>query len=149
MSLITNSIFKTFLTKIKTKFDDMQADIDGKAPKNHISLTDEYGKGSNANYGHVRLDSSVNSSNGTADGYAATPSSVKAVNDTVKTLTTTVKSKADASDLNNYIPIDNWETEDKSSSIFFEGYSNMSELVDDVYNLVQIDEISGGNASSF
>lgn len=52
-------------------------------PKSHASATDEFGKGSDTLYGHVRLTDNSDSSYGVNDGYAATPSAVKYVHDMV------------------------------------------------------------------
>ena len=44
-----------------------------KAPINHASTATTYGIGTGSNYGHVKLSDSINSSNSTASGVAATP----------------------------------------------------------------------------
>lgn len=64
-------------TAVKSAYDL----ADGKAPKAHASTATTYGTGSSANYGHVKLSASTNSSSGTSSGVAATPSAVKAVYD--------------------------------------------------------------------
>ena len=50
-------------------------------PTSHASSATTYGKGDGSNYGHLRLSNSTSSSYGTSDGYAATPSAVKAAYD--------------------------------------------------------------------
>ena len=52
-----------------------------KADKNHASSSTDYGTGTSSNYGHVKLSDSTNSTNGTSNGTAATPSAVKAAYD--------------------------------------------------------------------
>lgn len=53
----------------------------GCAPTNHAVAANTYGQGSDANFGHVKLSAATNATSGAADGVAATPSAVKAVND--------------------------------------------------------------------
>lgn len=50
---------------------------ENKAPTNHASADTTYGKGTSTNYGHVKLSSSTSSTDGVADGVAATPNAVK------------------------------------------------------------------------
>lgn len=50
---------------------------DNKAPTNHASAGTTYGKGTSTNYGHVKLSSSTSSTDGVADGVAATPNAVR------------------------------------------------------------------------
>lgn len=50
---------------------------DNKAQTNHASAGTTYGKGTSTNYGHVKLSSSTSSTNGVADGVAATPNAVR------------------------------------------------------------------------
>lgn len=52
-----------------------------RAPKSHASSGTTYGKGSDTNYGHVKLSSSTSSTSGTTNGTAATPSAVKTAYD--------------------------------------------------------------------
>jgi hypothetical protein len=56
------------------------------AIKNHASNTNTYGLGNAANYGHVQLSDSINSSCGVANGVAATPLAVKTVSDKLNAL---------------------------------------------------------------
>lgn len=51
----------------------------GAAPKDHASVTAEYGKGSGSNFGHVKLSNSTVSESGVNDGIAATPAAVHSV----------------------------------------------------------------------
>lgn len=60
-----------------------------RAPTNHASSATTYGKGNDANYGHLKLSNSTNLNSGVADGVAATP---RAIKDTYDYATT----KADA-----------------------------------------------------
>lgn len=53
----------------------------GKAPTDHASSAATYGAGTAANYGHVKLSDSVNSTLGASGGTAATPAAVKAAYD--------------------------------------------------------------------
>lgn len=53
----------------------------GKAPTDHASSAATYGTGTAANYGHVKLSDSVNSTLGASGGTAATPAAVKAAYD--------------------------------------------------------------------
>lgn len=55
--------------------------LDEKAPINHASSSDTYGKGTDTNYGHVKLSNSTTSTSGTSGGTAATPAAVKAAYD--------------------------------------------------------------------
>lgn len=56
------------------------------AIKNHASNTNTYGLGNAANYGHVQLSDSINSSCGVGNGVAATPLAVKTVSDKLNAL---------------------------------------------------------------
>ena len=75
------------LTKLeaapKTELDAFTKTVNGKAPKSHASTATTYGKGSDSKYGHVKLSSDTNSSSDASGGIAATPSAVKAVNDSL------------------------------------------------------------------
>ena len=55
--------------------------VSGKAPTAHASTATTYGVGTAANYGHVKLSASTNSTLGAANGTAATPAAVKAAYD--------------------------------------------------------------------
>lgn len=57
--------------------------LDKKAPINHASSSDTYGKGTDTNYGHVKLSNSTTSTSGTSGGTAATPAAVKAAKDAI------------------------------------------------------------------
>lgn len=59
----------------------LQEDITSRAPKNHASTLTTYGLGTAANYGHVKLSDSTNSTSGVSSGTAATPSAVKSAYD--------------------------------------------------------------------
>lgn len=48
----------------------------GAAPTSHASSATTYGKGTDANYGHVKLSNATNGTAGTSDGTAATPKAV-------------------------------------------------------------------------
>ena len=50
-------------------------------PTNHSTSATTYGKGTDANYGHVKLSDSTSSTSSTSDGIAATPTAVKAAYD--------------------------------------------------------------------
>ena len=54
----------------------------GKAPTDHASSAATYGTGTAANYGHVKLSDSVNSTLGASGGTAATPFAVQIAHDT-------------------------------------------------------------------
>lgn len=55
--------------------------IENKAPLNHASTGTTYGVGDATNYGHLKLSDSVNSSNSTGNGCAATPKATKTAYD--------------------------------------------------------------------
>lgn len=59
----------------------LQEDITSRAPKNHASTLTTYGLGTAADYGHVKLSDSTNSTSGVSSGTAATPSAVKSAYD--------------------------------------------------------------------
>ena len=65
---------------------DLQTTLDGKAPTSHASSATTYGKGTNANYGHVKLSDSTSSTTAASSGgTAATPKAVKDALDAAKT----------------------------------------------------------------
>lgn len=66
------------LATYKTNNDSAVA---GKAPTSHASTLATYGKGTADNYGHLKLNAATNSTLGTGDGTAATPSAVKSAYD--------------------------------------------------------------------
>lgn len=55
--------------------------LNDKAPTNHASTGTTYGVGDATNYGHLKLSDSVNSSNSTGNGCAATPKATKTAYD--------------------------------------------------------------------
>ena len=59
----------------------MQEALNDKAPLNHASTGTTYGVGDATNYGHLKLSDSVNSSNSTGNGCAATPKATKTAYD--------------------------------------------------------------------
>ena len=63
------------------KGDHVHPTDDSRAPKDHASTATTYGKGTDANYGHVKLSAATNGTSGVSDGVAATPSAVKAAYD--------------------------------------------------------------------
>lgn len=65
---------------------NLQTTLDGKAPKSHASSATTYGKGTDGNYGHVKLSDSTSSTTAAASGgTAATPKAVKDALDAAKT----------------------------------------------------------------
>lgn len=64
----------------------------GAAPTSHASDKTTYGAGTSANYGHVKLSDSINSSSSTSGGIAATPAAVKTAYD----LASNIKTNFDA-----------------------------------------------------
>ena len=52
-------------------------------PTSHASSNETYGKGTDTNYGHLKLSDSTTSTSGTSGGIAATPAAVKAVKDAI------------------------------------------------------------------
>ena len=64
---------------------DLQTTLNGKAPTSHASSSTTYGKGSNSNYGHVKLSDSTSATTAAASGgTAATPKAVKDALDAAK-----------------------------------------------------------------
>ena len=55
----------------------------GAAPTSHASSSDTYGKGTDTNYGHLKLSDLTTSTSSTSGGIAATPAAVKAVKDAI------------------------------------------------------------------
>lgn len=55
----------------------VKEELAGKAPKNHISTTKEYGGATGVDYGHVMLCDTITDSYDDADSVAATPKAVK------------------------------------------------------------------------
>ena len=65
---------------------NLQTSLDGKAPTDHASTATTYGKGTNNNYGHVKLSDSTSSTTAAASGgTCATPKAVKDALDAAKT----------------------------------------------------------------
>lgn len=62
-------------------YNFLQGETGGKAPTNHASAQATYGKGTDQNYGHVRLSDSTFSTSGVSSGIAATPKAVKSAYD--------------------------------------------------------------------
>lgn len=58
-------------------YDYVNSINENKAQTNHASADTTYGKGTSMNYGHVKLSSSTSSTDGVADGVAATPNAVR------------------------------------------------------------------------
>jgi hypothetical protein len=71
---------KKFLRNDNT-WQTVEPGIIGAAPTSHASTGTTYGKGSSANYGHVKLSDATNSTSGVSGGVAATPAAVKAAYD--------------------------------------------------------------------
>ena len=69
-----------------------------KAPIAHAVNANTYGLGSDGLYGHVKLSASTSSSSGVANGYAATPSAVKAAYDLANTANTAAQSAQTTAD---------------------------------------------------
>lgn len=65
--------------------EDARENLDA-APTSHASAGTTYGKGTNNNYGHVKLSDSTSSTSGVDSGIAATPYAVKTVYDNVASL---------------------------------------------------------------
>lgn len=61
---------------LQTQIDQIETDVDGKAPKNHASEESTYGVGNGTHYGHVRLTDAITASTA-SQGVAATPGAVK------------------------------------------------------------------------
>lgn len=83
-----SNVYIISTAKLKEEFDEMksvfeediktiQIELNTKAPINHRSTSTAYGIGSDTYYGHLKLSDSVDSTNGTGDGTAATPNAVK------------------------------------------------------------------------
>lgn len=64
--------------------------VNGKAPKNHASSGEDYGKGTSSSYGHVKLSDSTTSTDGVSAGVAATPEAVRKVGAMASAYTYTV-----------------------------------------------------------
>lgn len=83
-----SNVYIISTAKLKEEFDEMksvfeediktiQIELNTKAPINHRSTSTAYGIGSDTYYGHLKLSDSIDSTNGTGDGTAATPNAVK------------------------------------------------------------------------
>lgn len=71
------------------KGDHVHPSDTSRAPVSHATSTSTYGEGTGTNYGHLRLSDSTSSTSGTSGGYAATPSAVKSVKDSIPSASTT------------------------------------------------------------
>lgn len=71
------------------KGDHVHPSDTSRAPVSHATSTSTYGAGTGTNYGHLRLSDSTSSTSGTSGGYAATPSAVKSVKDSIPSASTT------------------------------------------------------------
>ena len=81
--------------------------IGNKAPLNHASTGTTYGVGDATNYGHLKLSDSVNSSNSTGNGCAATPKATKTAYDKAVKAYELADGKLDANFVSNdYTGID-------------------------------------------
>lgn len=81
--------------------------IGNKAPLNHASTGTTYGVGDATNYGHLKLSDSVNSSNSTGNGCAATPKATKTAYDKAVEAYELADGKLDANFVSNgYAGID-------------------------------------------
>lgn len=91
--------YAEMIDNAQTAANNAQTTADGKAPISHASSATTYGKGTSANYGHVKLSDSTSSTSGAASGgVAATPAAVKAAYDlanTAKTNAATAQTAAD------------------------------------------------------
>lgn len=81
--------------------------LNDKAPTNHASGATTYGVGNASNYGHLKLSDSVNSSNSTGNGCAATPKATKTAYDKAVKAYELADGKLDANFVSNdYTGID-------------------------------------------
>ena len=73
-----------------SRSDHVHPSDTSRAPTSHASTGTTYGKGTDANYGHVKLSDSTTSTTAAASGgTAATPAAVKAVKDAIPAATST------------------------------------------------------------
>lgn len=59
---LNNKADKSALTTTNNNLNSLQSTVDGKAPKNHASADNTYGVGSKTQYGHVKVDESLDTS---------------------------------------------------------------------------------------
>ena len=71
----------TAINTINDNIDDINEELDTKAPIMHAVNADTYGLGTSGVYGHVKLSDSTSSSSAASAGIAATPKAVKAAYD--------------------------------------------------------------------
>ena len=94
----TPKAVKAVNDSLTSNVSSLQSSINGKAPTSHASTATTYGTGTGTNYGHVKLSDSTSSTSGASGGIAATPKAVKAVNDSlasnVSSLKTAISQKA-------------------------------------------------------
>ena len=83
-----------------------------RAPVSHSSTGTDYGLGTSANYGHVKLSDAVNSSSSTSSGVASTPAATKAAYDLASEAKELAGKKANASH-GNHVPAT--QTADKAT----------------------------------
>ena len=79
--LATSSITTAELYQLLGVESNIQNQINAKAKTNHASSTPDYGLGTGAVYGHLKLSDVTNSEKSVSDGTAATPKAVKAAYD--------------------------------------------------------------------
>lgn len=66
---------------VTVALENLQGEINNKAPNNHASTATTYGVGNGSNYGHIKLSDSTSSTSGVSGGIAATPAAVKSAYD--------------------------------------------------------------------
>lgn len=71
----------TAINTINDNIDDINEELDTKAPIMHAVNADTYGLGTSSVYGHVKLSDSTSSSSAASAGIAATPKAVKTAYD--------------------------------------------------------------------
>ena len=62
---------------VTVALENLQGEINKKAPNNHASTATTYGVGNGSNYGHIKLSDSTSSTSDVSGGIAATPAAVK------------------------------------------------------------------------
>ncbi len=75
------TVYNGYTSGVINMFEVVGGYLNSKAEIDHASSYTGYGLGDDVNYGHVKLNDSVNSTNDASDGTAATPSAVKAAYD--------------------------------------------------------------------
>lgn len=91
----TPAAVKAVKDSLTSNVTSLTASISGKAPKMHASTATTYGTGTSSQWGHVKLSNSISSTSSTGDGIAATPSAVKAVNDSLTSNVSSLQSAID------------------------------------------------------